>query len=382
MKTFILFLIPVALLGVVIALFVLTGGAGLNAKPAAPIESIDFERTEMHEGTIALTIRNTGPDPLSLGYIAIRDLVATYTAKPSGPIPRMGTAIITIAYPWVRGEAYDIVLFTANAIPFSTTIGAAAETLPVSAITMLSFTLIGLYVGVLPVFLGIFWLPALRKLGPNAFTWLMALTIGLLIFLGIDAVAEAFEKQGGLGSPFQGPGLIGIGGIGAFMLLDALSKRRSLAKDDEASTNERIALRISMGIGLHNLGEGLAIGSAFMLGEANLGMFFVIGFILQNITEGLGIIAPLVKQKPSVKYLAGLGLLGGGPAIVGTWLGGLVAIPAMSVFFLALGAGAVLEVAFEIGKFIAKKSSALPFTIFSGVLSGMALLYVTGILIK
>ncbi|HAP43636.1 MAG: hypothetical protein A2087_14545 [Spirochaetes bacterium GWD1_61_31] len=382
MKTVILFLIPLALLGGVIALFILTGGAGLDDKPAAPVESIDFERIQLHEGSITLTIRNTGQEPVNIGYIAIRDLVAEYTVRPSGGIPRMGAATVTLAYPWVEGEAYEILLFTANAIPFTTSIEAATETLPISLSTLLGFTLIGLYVGVLPVFLGIFWLPALRRLGPKAFTWLMALTIGLLIFLGIDAIAEALEKAGELGSPFQGPGLIGIGAISAFMLLDALSKRRAMANCDEVSTNERIALRISMGIGLHNLGEGLAIGSAFMLGEANLGMFFVIGFILQNITEGLGIIAPLVKQKPSLKYLGLLGLLGGGPAIVGTWLGGLVTLPALSVVFLALGAGAVLEVAFEIGKFIAKKSSTLPLTICSGVIFGMGLLYLTGFLIK
>lgn len=382
MKTFVLFLIPLALLAGIIALFVLTGGAGLSAKPAAPVESMDFERIRLYEGRIVLTIRNTGREAITLGYIAIRDLIAPFSVDPSGGIPRMGTARVSIEYPWVRGEAYDIVLFTANAVPFSTNIEAASETLPVSLATLLGFTLIGLYVGVLPVFLGIFWLPALRRLGPASFTWLMALTIGLLIFLGIDAIAEALENSSKLGRPFQGPGLIGIGGIAAFMLLDALSKRSSIAKHDDARNNERIALRISMGIGLHNLGEGLAIGSAFMLGEANLGMFFVIGFILQNITEGLGIIAPLVRQKPSLKHLAGLGLIGGAPAIAGTWLGGLVTIPAMSVLFLALGAGAVLEVAFEIGKFISKKSATMPITIFSAVLSGMGILYLTGLLIK
>jgi zinc transporter ZupT len=382
MKTFVLFLVPLVLLSLVIALFVATDGAGLDTTPVVPVESLAFERTTLRPGFIELQVRNTGPESVALALVGIRDMIVQFSVSPSSVLPRMGKALVSIPYPWIEGEAYEIVLFSANSVPFATAVEAAAETRATGPSTLLSFALIGFYVGVIPVFLGIFWLPALRRLGKGAFAWLMALTVGLLLFLGIDAVAEALEGSAALGGPFQGPGLIGIGIVGAFLVLDAISKRRGGTPRDEESRDRRIAFLISAGIGLHNLGEGLAIGSAFSLGEANLGKFFVIGFILQNITEGLGIIAPIIKQKPSVRFLAGLGLLGGGPAILGAWIGGLNYSPALSVLFLALGAGAVLEVAWEIAKLTARQTEARPFTMAGGIMAGMALLYATGFMIK
>lgn len=382
MKTFLFFLAPLAVLAAVIALFVGTNGAGLDAKPAVPVEALSFERTTLKPDSIEFSVRNTGPEEIILAQAVVRDMVVRFSAAPSAAIGRMGTATVTIPYPWVAGEAYEIVLFSANSIPFPTTIEAAAETKEGGPATFLAFTLIGLYVGFIPVFLGILWLPALRRLGRTAFTALMALTVGLLIFLGIDTIAEALEGSAALGGPLQGPGLIGIGAVGAFLILDAVSRRQAKLGADEEGRQRRVATLISLGIGLHNLGEGLAIGSAFSLGEANLGKFFVIGFILQNITEGLGIIAPIVKQKPSLRYLAALGVLGGGPAMLGAWIGGLGFPPAFSVFFLALGTGAVLEVAWEIGKLIGKRKDEQPFVVSGGVLAGMALLYATGLLIK
>ena len=144
-------------------------------------------------------------------------------------------------------------------------------------------------------------------------------------------------------------------------------------------------MMIAVGIGLHNLGEGLAIGAAYTVGAAALGTFLVVGFIIQNITEGLGIIVPILKDKPTIRSLALLGVVGGGPAIVGAWVGGLVYSQPLSVLFLAIGAGAVFQVAFEIGRQMIWKEMAkrqIPVTVFAGVLAGMLTLYVTGVVIK
>lgn len=384
LKTVGMFSLPIILLAAVIALFVATNGAGLRVEPAAPIETLTFERTILRPHEFELHMRNTSPQKLTISAVNINDAFWRFTAEPSATIPRLGQATIRISYPWVRGEAYAIKLFSANALVFATDVPAAAETPTATTGTLLSFTLIGLYVGVIPVFLGLFWYPALRRLGHQAMMFLMALTAGLLIFLGIDATGEALELAAEVGGPFQGVGLVGIGIVLTFLLLDAISRRQASAGRSEAAQRLAIAFMIALGIGLHNLGEGLAIGASFSVGAATLGTFLVIGFIIQNITEGLGIIAPILRDRPSLQSLAAMGLIGGAPAIAGAWVGGLTYWQPLAVLFLAIGAGAVFAVVHEIAKLIQKDNAKhpMPLTIFGGITLGMLLLYVTGLFIK
>lgn len=383
-RTLSLFLVPVLLLVGVIALFLYTNGAGLVVEPAAPIEALSFERTVLRPGQIELEVRNTGPEPITLAQLIINDAVWPFTIEPGQTLARLGSATVTINYPWVRAEPYTLVLFTSNSIPFTTVVEAAAETATPDRGTLLSFTLIGLYVGVIPVFLGMFWLPALRQLGPRWMTFLMAVTAGLLVFLGLDATNEALEQAQAIGGPFQGIGLVGLGIVITFLLLDAISRRQTGVGRNEAEQRLTVAFMIAIGIGLHNLGEGLAIGAAYSVGAASLGTFLVVGFIIQNITEGLGIIAPVLKDRPTWRSLALMGVIGGAPAIVGAWVGGLSYSAVLSVLFLAIGAGAVFEVVYEIGKLIQRDIARrpMPLTVFSGVTLGMLMLYVTGLLIK
>ncbi len=382
--TLVLVLVPLLLLAGVIGLFAVTDGAGLNVEPAAPIETLQFERTVLKPGEITFHVRNTSQEDVRISQLNINDAIWPYTTT-SNPIPRLGTAEVTLTYPWVEGEAYAVSLFSSNAIAFNTDIGVATETATASSKTLWSFTLVGIYVGIIPVVLGMFWLPALRQLGPKAMMFLMSLTVGLLIFLGIDAVNEAIELGGEIGGPFQGIGLLGIGAVGTFLLLDAIGRRQATIGRSEAGKRRSLALSIAIGIGLHNLGEGLAIGAAYSIGAAALGAFLVIGFIIQNITEGLGIIVPIAKDAPSLRRLALLSLIGGGPAIVGAWIGGLVSWQPLSVLFLAVGAGAVFQVAYAIGTEMVWRKDAkrpMPLTVFSGVTAGMLALYLTGVIVK
>jgi zinc transporter ZupT len=383
-RTLGLFIIPILLLAGVIALFLYTSGAGLQVEPAAPIETLTFERTILRPGEIEFHVRNTGPEELTLAQVIVNDSVWQFTASPSATIPRLGRAVLTLRYPWVEAEAYGIRFFSSNSVPFETAIDVATTTVTPDSGTLLSFTLIGLYVGVIPVFLGMFWFPALRRLGPQALLFLMALTAGLLVYLGIDATSEALELAREIGSPFQGVGLVGLGIVVTFLLLDAISRRQATIGRKESEQRLAIAFMIAIGIGLHNLGEGLAIGAAFSVGAAALGTFLVVGFIIQNITEGLGIIAPVLKDRPAFSSLLWMGLIGGAPAILGAWIGGLSYSQPLAVLFLAIGAGAVFEVVYEIGKLIQKDMSKrpMPITVFAGVTAGMLLLYVTGLLIK
>ena len=384
LKTLALFAVPVLLLAGVIAAFLFTAGAGLNVEPAAPIEALTFDRTVLRPGEIELHLRNTGPRTVTLSSAIVNEAVWPFRVEPGDVIPRLGRATLTFDYPWIAGEPVAIKVFTANSVGFETLIAAASETALPSSATWLSFTLIGLYVGVIPVLLGICWYPALRRMGPRAFVFLMALTVGLLLFLGIDAVREALEVAARLGGPFQGVGLVATGIVGTYLLLDAITRWQSTTGRGEADQRLTLAMMIAIGIGLHNLGEGLAIGAAYRVGEAALGTFLVIGFVLQNITEGLGIIAPVVRDSPSIRRLIGLGLIGGAPAIIGAWTGGSIDSAPLAALFLAIGAGAVFEVMVEVARLIQRQTAkaAMPITVFAGVMAGLLLLYATGVLVK
>jgi zinc transporter ZupT len=382
-RTLILLLIPIILLVGVIALFLSTGG-GLNLESPVPVENLAVERYHLERNRIELHVQNTGPEELTIATVIINEAVMPFTVQPGPTIPRLGRATIHVNYAWSYGEAYGITIFTGNAIPFAVDIPVAFETPQPSPRTFWSFTLIGLYVGVIPVFLGIFWFPALRQLGRRTMTFLMAATAGLLIFLGLDTLVEALEVAAKVPSSFQGIGLIGIGAVATFLLLDAIARRQTAVTGSETERRLAIALMIAIGIGFHNLGEGLAIGAAYNVGEIALGTFLVVGFIIQNITEGLGIIAPVLRDKPSLARLALMGLIGGAPAILGAWIGGYTPSPFLAVLFLAIGTGAIFQVVYEIAKLLQKDTARepMPMTVFSGVLTGMLLLWVTGLLIK
>jgi zinc transporter ZupT len=214
--------------------------------------------------------------------------------------------------------------------------------------------------------------------------FLMALTAGLLVFLGVDTLVEAVENAAKAPSPFQGIGLISIGAVTTFLLLDAISHKQTATRRNETSKRISLAFMIAIGIGIHNLGEGLAIGASYNIGEIALGTFLVVGFIIQNITEGLGIISPVLHDKPGVRPLVLMGLIAGVPAIFGAWIGGFAPSATMATLFLAVGTGAIFEVVYEIAKLIKKETNRQPLsmTVFSGVLVGMLLLWVTGFFIK
>lgn len=381
--TAILLVLPLILLGGVIALFLNTGG-GLQLEAPAPIEALTVERTILKPNSIDIIVRNGSPEEITIAQTTINEAVWPFTISPGPTIPRLGEATIHLDYGWVEGEAYGLTLFTTNAIAFDVEIPVAFITPEPTASIFWSFTLIGIYVGIIPIYLGVLWFPALHQLSRRWMVFLLAITVGLLIFLGIDTLAEALEQVEGVPGPFQGIGLIGIGAVSVFLLLDTISQRQMATGKSAANQRLRLAYMIAIGIGLHNLGEGLAIGAAYNLGEIALGSFLVVGFIIQNITEGLGIIAPVLRDRPGYSHLALMGLVGGLPAVFGAWLGGFSPSPTLAVFFLAIGTGAIFQVVYEVAKLIRQDTAkeAVPTTVFLGVLAGMLLLWITGLFIK
>ena len=376
-------LLPLLLLGVVLAYLVVTGG-GLTDLAGPPVEQIAIQRITLPEpGLIRVEVVNDGPQAVTIPQVLVDDAYWAFTAEPSNTIPRLGKAIFTIPYPWVVEETHAVRLITSLGLTFDGEIAAAVESPQPSLSLFWRFGLVGLYVGVVPVALGMLWYPFMRRLSRQAMNFILALTIGLLIFLAIGTWLDALEFAAELPAFWQGVPLvtfIALIALGVLLVVGARGNRRDRSP-------LAIAYLIALGIGLHNLGEGLAIGAAFSLGEAALGTFLVLGFTLHNITEGVGIAAPIVRQQPPLIHFVLLALLAGAPAILGTWVGGFAFNPVLATIFLAIGIGAILQVIWEVGKLIAHDSTATNQSLFnwvnlSGVIVGVALMYFTAFLVK
>lgn len=381
-RTALLWLIlPIAALALAIAWLVTADPLKNFSNGAPPVENLTFERTILSSDGIRVLVRAGGSEPMHIAQVQVDDAYWQFTQEPAGPLDRGATAWLHIPYPWTLGEAHAITVVTNTGATFGHEIAVAVPTPTRDATSLVSQAILGLFVGLVPVVIGMMFYPALRGVGRNGMNFLLALTVGLLAFLAVDATAEAFELAGEAAALFQGQAMVVLAAAASFLLLMAAGRREG------APTGLSLAGFISLGIGLHNLGEGLAIGAAFAAGAAGLGSFLVLGFMLHNITEGIGISAPLLKKRPPIWIFAALALLAGGPAVIGLWLGSFAYAPQWSALALAIGAGAILQVIVEVTAYLMRSdgrgSSALtsPATI-TGLVAGVAFMYVTAALVK
>lgn len=373
--------LPLVLLALVALIVGRTGVLSFLRRGVPPVEQLTFERVVLKPNLIQVTVVNGGPDAVRIAQVMVDEAFWDYTIRPGQVVPRLGRATLEIPYPWVRDEPHEVTVLTSSGLTFSHEIPVAVTTPTVGPRFFALFALIGLYVGVIPVAIGLLWYPLLRRLDRWWLDFVLALTAGLLLFLGADTLQEALESAEQVPGAFQGAMLVVLGAVGTLFLLQLASHGR--VAQGGARGRRAVAALIALGIGLHNLGEGLAIGAAYALGEVALGAFLIVGFMLHNTTEGLGIVAPIAKDDPPLSFLVRLGLVAGGPTILGAWLGGMAVTPFYATLFMGIGAGAIAQVVLALFGVIAKerpKAVWSPATA-GGVLVGLLVMYATGLLV-
>lgn len=389
LPAWVLGLLPLTLIAALIGGFALLGGPGLGKRTGPPVEEVSVERTVLRPGTIELTLRNDGPDSVEVAQVAVNDAFAPFSADGGREIGRLGSTTLHVSYPWIEGEAYEVSVLTSTGATVAAEIPVATETPSADLDFYGLMALLGIYVGVIPVALGMLWLPFVRRVGSGWITALMAFTVGLLGFLAIDAALEGLDIAAEAPAAFGGAALVFAGALIAYLLLAAVDVhlRRRRAAASGGSSGFYLAMLVALGIGLHNLGEGLAIGSAYTTGALALGAFLVVGFAIHNTTEGLAIVAPMRGEgeadvRPGLGRLLGLGLLAGAPAILGAWIGAAAFNPSLAALLFGVGVGAIARVIVQIapamrdgdGRFLHPISVA-------GMITGIAALYITGLLV-
>jgi zinc transporter ZupT len=381
-------LIPLALLAAVVFAFAAGGDSltGLVRENPPAADEFDIRRVEFHPGKIEIRVTNPQPDDLTIATVTVDDAIVPYELDGPATLGRLRSSTIEVPFEWVKDEPISVGVTSSTGIETTKEIKAAVETPTASARSFLGYGLIGLMVGVVPIALGLLWLPSLRRAAPQWLAAFMALTGGLLAFLALEALGEALDLQAALPGALGGPGLVLLGASISYLTLTFISHRFSAAEGSGGVVSGvALATLVAIGIGLHNFGEGLAIGSSFALGELALGAFLIVGFMVHNVTEGLGIATPIADggRSASLARLATLAVVAGAPAILGAWLGGFVTSDVLGVVFFAAAAGAALEVVVEVGRYVARRAPGglTSGYVMGGFLTGVAVMYVTGLLV-
>ncbi len=377
-------LVPILLLAGAVWLVASRGGEivdliGANPPPA---DEFDVRRVEFSPGEIRILVRNPQPDDLTIASVTVDDAIVPFTVDGDQTLGRLRSSTIVVPYDWVAEDPIAVGVTSSTGIETVEEVAAAIETPTVSGRSFLGYGLLGFLVGVVPVALGLLWLPSLRRADPRWLAAFMALTAGLLTFLGVEALFEAFEAQALLPPGLGGPGLVLLGVALSALGMTFISSR--LSRGGAGAAGIALALLVAIGIGVHNLGEGLAIGTSFAVGELQFGTFLVIGFMIHNVTEGLGIAAPAAEgRRPSLWLLAGLVAIAGAPAMLGAWIGGYTTNDVLAVVFFALAAGAALQVVVEVGRYVARRAPGGLGSgwVIGGFLAGIAAMWLTGLLI-
>ncbi|MBI3336354.1 metal transporter [Candidatus Peregrinibacteria bacterium] len=382
-------LVPLLAFGGLVWVFLQHGLLGVFEADIPPIENLMIQRITFTPEHIVLHVFNDGPEPVTVAQLTVNEVLWQFSMEPTITLEPLERGWVSIFYPWTDGDPLSFTLISRNGVTFEKDIDVSFLTPVLDKVHIQTFILLGLYVGVIPVLLGLLWFPWMRRFKENGYSFFLALTIGLLLFLGVDTLAEGLELIEEVPGALNGEGLLLIGILLSVLILGSVSYRTEFAVQKFGGDTRSLVwgYLIALGIGFHNLGEGLAIGSAYALGEVALGGALVLGFMAHNLTEGIAIVAPMIRHAFTMKrafpHLVLMGLLAGGPTIVGTLLGGFAYSPVVGVLFLGIGSGAIFDVSFDILHHMAGGRWKSLFTLSNvlGFLLGLLLMYGTGILV-
>lgn len=377
-RVWIWILLPAALLAGLVAFLLLGQPLRALTEAAPPVEELSVEAVRLDPGRITLDLRADGSAPVALAQVQVDGAWRAFTLAPEGPIGRLGTARLEIPYPWVEGETVRLLLLTSTGVTFDHTIDVAQPTPALAAATLAGLTAVGLLLGLAPVAIGLLAYPAMRAAGPGALRFLLALTVGLLVFLMIDTLSEGLELAAGALGRLRGETLVWVA-----MLLTAAALLGLGRREGAPPTGAALATFIALGIGVHNFGEGLVVGTALATGAAALAAFLVVGFVIHNVTEGLAIAAPLAERRPPFAAFLGLAALAGLPAVAGVWAGSQAVGPFWAALSFGVGAGAILQVIIELSAWLSRATGGLPITraTASGFALGLAVMYGTALFV-
>ena len=371
--------LPAAVLVLIVALLLIWRPLDRLSAGAPPVEEAAIERVNLTPGLISLDVRTDGSESVVVAQVQVDTAYRVFTATPATTGTRLGLTRIDVPYPWIEGEAHHIALVTSTGAIIDHTIEVATATPVLSGTSLGLLAAVGLLLGAVPVATGLLAWPAMRALSRPTMNFLLALTIGLLGFLLIDTIGEGLEAAAETIGRLRGTVLFWVTLVVTTLVLLAMGRAKGHAPE-----GLRLATFIAFGIGLHNFGEGLAVGAALATGSAALATFLVIGFTIHNVTEGIGIAVPIADEKPKFIHFVGLAALAGLPAIAGTILGTQAVSPLWIAVCFGVGAGAILQVIIEVGALISRRSGPgqwLSPPVAGGVTAGLGIMYATALLV-
>ncbi len=266
----------------------------------------------------------------------------------SRSIPDLPRWLLAIGPVIVLGAVFGLLALTS---PFGN-LAAVEDASTLEILWML--TIIGAFAGIIPVAIGMLWFPFIRDLDPRYLHAFLALAAGVMAFIAIEMTEDIFENGAEAESTVLAAvfAVVGVGGTFAVMYVASKWRQRKMATTHKSGL--QIAYLVALALGLHSIGEGLGIGVAYIQGDSTLVMLLVLAFVLHNVMEGPTVVAAVARDRetPPLRHFAAMGVIAGGPVILGGWIGSFAQSPLLAVLFFAIAVGAILQVLIEVAELI------------------------------